>query len=163
MRSREGSHVGLTTDQTDACVQMIQLLIWTDPNTRTSSLSHKLRYILGWPNSLSKGEKPAKRGTRESADLKACYPMSRSDTPLHALNVLARHLVVQHVCDRVDSDLLPRRTLVNADHSDTDRPGGIADTQAQVGVVCFLVLAVLHVMYDFGQQAEDVWFEVLRV
>lgn len=64
--------------------------------------------------------------------------------------------------DRILPDLFPRRTLVDADHGDPDRPGGVADTKPEVGVVGGLIFALLHVVHDFGEVFQDVVFEGLR-
>lgn len=52
---------------------------------------------------------------------------------------------------------------MDTDHGHTDRPGGVPDTEAEVGVVCGLVLAFLHMVDDFGEVAEYVVFEGLRM
>jgi hypothetical protein len=48
------------------------------------------------------------------------------------------------------------------DHGDTDRPGSIADRQAEIRVVSPLVLPDLHVVHDLPEPAEDVCGQVLR-
>lgn len=52
--------------------------------------------------------------------------------------------------------------LNSPNHGDTDRPGGVTDTQAKVGVVGLLVRPHLGKVDDLCQETQYVWLEVLQ-
>lgn len=104
----------------------------------------------------------AQTSTAQTHQLHSPQPPHESTyQPLQALNILATRLVVEDVRDVVAEDLLASRPLVNSDHRDSDRPGRVADREAEVGVVRAEVFAHLHIVRDLGDRLEDVGCEIL--
>lgn len=84
------------------------------------------------------------------------------DAPLHRLDILPRHLVIQHMGNVILPNLLARRTLMDTDRCHTDWPSGVADGETEIGIVGPLVGAGLHVVDDLGEIADHVGGHVLR-
>lgn len=85
------------------------------------------------------------------------FCLSKCHEPLQALNVLSGDLIVEYVSDVAAEDLFATGSFVDADHGDTDRPGGVANRELEVRIIGVPVLASLHVVDDFGDAHEHVW------
>lgn len=64
--------------------------------------------------------------------IRRVFRLSESKDALEALNILARHLIIQDVRNLIREDLLSCRPFVNTHHGHSDRPRSVADTQAKV-------------------------------
>ena len=71
------------------------------------------------------------------------------------LQVLPLRLVVENVRHLTSVDSGTARTLVNADHGHTHRPGAVSDAERQVLVICFHILLHHAVLHDYVEGVED--------
>jgi hypothetical protein len=62
------------------------------------------------------------------------------------LDVLSTDFIVQDVRDVVTEDFLSPTTFVDTHHGHTDGPGGIANREPEIRIVCSNVFSRLHVM-----------------
>ena len=81
--------------------------------------------------------------------------MGERKTPLDALKIFARNFVTHNVTLLTIVQFLASTSLVNTNHSDTDGPSGLADTQTQVAVVGINVAALLHSLDNFDNGFEE--------
>lgn len=79
-----------------------------------------------------------------------------NNTPFQTLNILSTNFVVQHMRDLVRRDLLPRRALVDTHHRNANGPWGVTNAEAQIRVICALILPFLHVVHNFGHAEENI-------
>lgn len=87
--------------------------------------------------------------------------LRKSEEALDALQVFARDLVAHDVPALAVVQLLAGAALVDADHGDADGPGGLADGEAEVAVVCVDITAFLCGFDDFDNGREEVVVEVV--
>ena len=76
--------------------------------------THQLRDVCRWSNRLGKSEKSVNKcwnGVSQVRTVKFHRPCKH--VPLHTLDIFSRDLVVEHMCDGVDSDLFTSRTFVD--------------------------------------------------
>jgi hypothetical protein len=121
-------------------------------------------------------------GNEKGADYHhPCLPSLEDDLPLQALDVLAAHFVIEHMCYLISRNLLSGGTFVDTvvlerirtcerqneeakdapHHSYSYRPGSVSDGKAKIGIVGALVLAFLHVVHDFGHPCQHIIGEIL--
>jgi hypothetical protein len=88
--------------------------------------------------------------------------LSKAQTPLDSLQILPGHLIAHDMRLLITlMQLLAGAALMDTDHGDADRPGGLTDAKTEVAIVGGDVAPLLGVTHDGADRGEDAVGEVL--